>query len=148
MGTRRSFILRLLALCGCGNLVLAGCEAPSDAPTPIRRVRLGSLGEFTAPSRILFLERVLVRRDERGISAMSLTCTHQSCMVQKQSSENDEYLCPCHGSRFDPSGKLLQGPAQRDLPWLPLEIDNTQQIWATFGSPVTSEWRLSIPAPA
>ncbi len=46
--------------------------------------------------------------------AVSLTCTHQGCSVQKQA--NGEFLCPCHGSSFDKDGKLLQGPATRDLP--------------------------------
>jgi len=45
--------------------------------------------------------------------AVSLTCTHQGCTVQKQN--NGEFFCPCHGSTFDRDGKVIKGPAKRDL---------------------------------
>ena len=45
--------------------------------------------------------------------AISLTCTHQGCTVQKQA--NGQFLCPCHGSSYDRDGKLIKGPAKRDL---------------------------------
>jgi nitrite reductase/ring-hydroxylating ferredoxin subunit len=145
MYTRRSFLLKLLNLCGLSSTLLTSCQAKSDAPAPARRVRLGFLRDFSAPQRILFLERVLVQHDKQGLSALSLTCTHQSCMVQTPESLEGEYHCPCHGSRFDQSGKVLIGPAERDLPWLTLDLDSQQQVWATFGKPVTKEWRLTIP---
>jgi carotenoid phi-ring synthase / carotenoid chi-ring synthase len=46
--------------------------------------------------------------------AISLTCTHQGCTVHPN--ENGEFHCPCHGAVFDQDGKVLRGPAQRDLP--------------------------------
>lgn len=45
--------------------------------------------------------------------ALCLTCTHQGCTVQPQT--NGDYLCPCHGARFDRQGHVVQGPAERDL---------------------------------
>jgi len=45
--------------------------------------------------------------------AISLTCTHQGCTVQRQ--VNGEFHCPCHGAIFDQDGKVVKGPAQRDL---------------------------------
>jgi carotenoid phi-ring synthase / carotenoid chi-ring synthase len=45
--------------------------------------------------------------------AVSLRCTHQGCLVKPEA--DGRYRCPCHGSRFDKQGKVLQGPAQQDL---------------------------------
>jgi isorenieratene synthase len=46
--------------------------------------------------------------------AISLTCTHQGCTVQKSADGN--FHCPCHGAIFAADGKVIQGPAERDLP--------------------------------
>lgn len=46
--------------------------------------------------------------------AISMTCTHQGCTVKKV--ENGEFHCPCHGAIFDKNGKVVRGPAERDLP--------------------------------
>ncbi|MBE9222633.1 FAD-dependent oxidoreductase [Cyanobacterium stanieri LEGE 03274] len=45
--------------------------------------------------------------------AISLSCTHQGCTVNKQ--EDGKFLCPCHSALYDNDGKLLQGPAKRSL---------------------------------
>ncbi|MEM1311315.1 MAG: FAD-dependent oxidoreductase [Cyanobacteria bacterium P01_H01_bin.153] len=50
-------------------------------------------------------------------AALSLTCTHQGCTVQKtvQSTADGSYACPCHGAMYADSGKVLGGPARDNL---------------------------------
>lgn len=44
-----------------------------------------------------------------------LQCPHMGCRLY-WNEEGQSFDCPCHGSRFDREGKLLDGPAQKDLP--------------------------------
>ncbi|MEV0221812.1 FAD-dependent oxidoreductase [Streptomyces sp. NPDC050704] len=59
--------------------------------------------------------RCAVYRDEDGeVHAVSARCTHLGCLVAFNRAER-AWECPCHGSRFDPDGKIVQGPATRPL---------------------------------
>jgi glycine/D-amino acid oxidase-like deaminating enzyme/nitrite reductase/ring-hydroxylating ferredoxin subunit len=61
-------------------------------------------------------EKIAAYRDEKGeIHALSPVCTHAGCIVNWNQSERS-WDCPCHGARFSVDGKVLTGPADRDLP--------------------------------
>lgn len=56
-----------------------------------------------------------VYRDRRGdLHAVSLRCTHLGCLLHFNDAERS-WDCPCHGSRFDVDGGVLQGPAKKPL---------------------------------
>ena len=61
------------------------------------------------------LEKIAVYRDEQGQAHECLAkCPHLGCVVHWNPAETT-WDCPCHGSRFDPYGKVINGPANRDL---------------------------------
>jgi glycine/D-amino acid oxidase-like deaminating enzyme/nitrite reductase/ring-hydroxylating ferredoxin subunit len=54
------------------------------------------------------------RDDDGTLHAVSLRCTHLGCLVRFNAAERS-WDCPCHGSRFDLDGTVLEGPATRPL---------------------------------
>ena len=61
------------------------------------------------------LEKLAVYRDDGGALHECLAaCPHLGCIVQWNPGEKT-WDCPCHGSRFDAYGKVINGPANRDL---------------------------------
>jgi len=58
---------------------------------------------------------VAVYRDPKGRLAFCLpVCTHLKCIVGWNDAEKT-WDCPCHGSRFSPTGEVLAGPAEQPL---------------------------------
>jgi Rieske Fe-S protein len=52
--------------------------------------------------------------------AVSAACTHMGCLVSWNAAESS-WDCPCHGSRFDVHGTVLEGPATTALE--PVELE-------------------------
>lgn len=42
-------------------------------------------------------------------------CTHLGCIPTGKEGEYDGWFCPCHGSSYDVSGRIWQGPAPNNL---------------------------------
>jgi nitrite reductase/ring-hydroxylating ferredoxin subunit len=60
-------------------------------------------------------KKLAVYRDDAGtVHAVSAICTHQGCQVAFNPIERS-WDCPCHGSRFDIDGRVLDGPADKPL---------------------------------
>lgn len=59
--------------------------------------------------------KIAAYRDDSGaVHERSAVCTHLYCIVDWNSAEKT-WDCPCHGSRFDPMGKVVNGPAVAPL---------------------------------
>lgn len=52
-------------------------------------------------------------------------CTHLGCVPTRN---NDGWLCPCHGSAYDNSGRILHGPAPTNLQVPPYKIVSQEKI--------------------
>ncbi|PUZ28414.1 (2Fe-2S)-binding protein [Chitinophaga parva] len=54
------------------------------------------------------------RDEDNELHVVSAACTHLGCLV-KWNPDEQSWDCPCHGSRFSYRGKVLNGPANKDL---------------------------------
>src|SRR6185436_21002487 len=60
--------------------------------------------------------KVAAYRDKDGqVTLRSAICTHMGCVVAWNTAERT-WDCPCHGSRFKPTGEVISGPAESPLP--------------------------------
>lgn len=65
-----------------------------------------------------------------GVVAYSAICTHQACDVKTWLSKEKVLVCFCHSSKFNlfDDGKVVAGPANRALPFVPLKLDGDQLV--------------------
>lgn len=111
----------------------------SAAPSQNGRIVLPAeqLATLKSSTDVLFVRAdgapgtIAVRRQGSGYLALLALCTHRSCEL---SALPQSYDCPCHGSRFDLSGEVLEGPAERPLPQLPVILDGTSAIIVLAGA--------------
>jgi hypothetical protein len=71
----------------------------------------------TGESKVIRFEdhTIALSKDEKGnLHAIDPICTHMGCSVSWNAAEKT-WDCPCHGSRFSIEGKVLTGPADKDL---------------------------------
>lgn len=60
-------------------------------------------------------QKFAVYRDSKGeLVTLTAKCTHAGCTVKWDPGERG-WLCPCHGSRYAPTGEVVAGPAERPL---------------------------------
>lgn len=88
-------------------------------PGPPSEFDLGEAMYFLPNSRTIRPDIPAVIYNKSGeYSALSLTCTHLGCTVEE---DGEDFLCPCHGSRYNKDGLVLQGPAKQPLRQLRVE---------------------------
>jgi len=129
--TRRNFLkltsrvlLTLSGLLSAGGLLrffAYRTESPEQTSIVIGPVENFPLGSRTVLSE---LPAVLIHNNS-GFTAISLTCTHLGCTVEL---EGDEFICPCHGSRFNLNGAVERGPAKQPLTKLDVQIDENGRL--------------------
>jgi cytochrome b6-f complex iron-sulfur subunit len=113
----RTTLLTASGLLGLGGLLrFLSYQTQPPAPTEFD---LGPASDYAPGSRTILpdVPAVLLHSD-KGFTALSLVCPHLGCTVE---SKPDGFACPCHGSRFDPQGKVMRGPAANPLAQLRVE---------------------------
>jgi len=120
---RREFLARsatgaaIVAIVACGDGQLSGPNSiqrvppgggnsgpftikVADFPGLATVGRLVQVGGFQAAKRTAASPATFV--------AFSMACTHAGCLVDIVNA--NEFDCPCHGSRFDVNGAVINGP--------------------------------------
>ncbi len=121
------------ARCGGGSPT---APAPAPTPTPSSsgpnevRVPLPAVG-LTVPAigqLLTPLPLAVTRLTEAKVVAVSRICTHEGCTVNLPVASLLTLNCPCHGSRFEVTGQVVNGPASRPLASFPTAIDGNQVV--------------------
>jgi Rieske Fe-S protein len=126
--SRRQF---LILAAGAGGV--PGCKTVDDGgasakPHVERIVNAGPVGNYAADgvySGSRDLGFFVVRKGEK-LCACSAICTHRKCKLTAEADHS--FYCKCHGSTFDPDGKVTTGPAKRNLPMFPAFVDEHGQL--------------------
>lgn len=131
---RRSWIRRYLVGTTMGQIFTATWLPCSGAAAPTRQARI-TLKPIEYPSlqgvggsvQLEFSSAIpplTINRESNAVfHAFDSICTHAGCTVGKYLSTTGSMRCPCHGSRYDIRGRVLQGPAQDDLKAHPTVYD-------------------------
>ena len=115
---RRHFLLSLTA-----SMAAAGCETVDGNKLSTgqpKTVNIGSPGNYAADGVYRNYRNAgffIVRQGDK-LFALSSFCTHRKCKLSAEADRS--FLCPCHGSTFDPNGHVTKSPARADLPVYPI----------------------------
>ena len=65
------------------------------------------------------LRLIVVRLADGSLTAVSMVCTHLGCDIDWNKTAA-RFDCPCHGSKFGPTGAVVEGPAEEPLARYPV----------------------------
>jgi Rieske Fe-S protein len=100
---------------------------PKGSIANVASLQVGVPVYFEYPSGF---PNALMKNADGSLTAVSTLCTHVCCQCSYQPSQK-VFVCPCHGSVFDSSGRVVNGPAAVDLPTITLQVDNSGNIFPT-----------------
>lgn len=140
MSGRREFLKKglytLLSLLGLGFLVPAGRVLLPKAQKAREIIFIPLISEDDLPrtgvkkTEIVYTssgrevrKRVFVVSREDGLIVLSAVCSHLGCLVNYRR-EKGEFVCPCHGGRYDLSGRNIAGPPPAPLTRFPVKIED------------------------
>jgi len=141
--SRRNFLSKALIGLGAVAAIESGSilasflwprKQPNPSETNTKMIEAGQVDDFTPLSVTPFMNGnfYLLRKEDGSFLALSARCPHLGCVVNWIPDEN-RFVCPCHSSAFDISGKVNSGPAPRGLDSLPVTIENNVVKVYAFG---------------
>ena len=123
----RRQLLKLLGTGAVGAALGAGGVDALSADHDALPMLLGDLADFPLDGVRHFPDRgVAVIRTAQGIAALSTRCTHLGCTVRMV---GQEWICPCHGGRYDRQGRVLGGPPPAPLALLEAGVNGRGEVY-------------------
>lgn len=162
VGTRRRFFGWVIS--AVSGVIGAGLAIPLVgyvvSPAFKRRakpwVEVGALSELAVaqPKQLEYIQAIqdgwmttkihkavwAVKHSESDITVFSPICPHLGCGFHWDGAEQ-KFKCPCHGSVYDLSGKVLAGPAPRPLDVLPARLEDGRLLV------IYKEFKAGLPKP-
>lgn len=119
--------LSALNACGDGQIGPPVPNTNSSDPTlpgggPVT-VKVADFPGLASPGTLVAIdsERAVMRTGDSTFLGLSMICTHELCLTSISATG---FNCPCHGSRFDKSGDVINGPAAKPLHPLNVSFDS------------------------
>ena len=128
----------LTAMLGTLRLPMPAVFPESDSRFPIGRPEDFPAGIVKHDPR----RRLYVLSDEKGVAVVSTVCPHLGCVVARQ--DDGRFTCPCHGSKFDATGKAVSGPAPRGLIWNEVSIGPDGRLIVDAEREVSPNTRFAV----
>ena len=126
---RRQFFAKL----GLGSLSIAAIGTAAFSyqylepnvlfePSPV--VNVGKPDRYPLGSVTIDVNSgIYIIHSDEGYFSLSAVCTHLGCMTAWKP-ELGIIACPCHGIKFEQSGKKIEGPAPKPLPWKLIRLND------------------------
>jgi menaquinol-cytochrome c reductase iron-sulfur subunit len=107
-------------------------EDGSPRKFPVIADRTDAWNRFpNEPIGAVYLRRI--GKDQ--VEALQVVCPHAGCSILFERNQAGKiFSCPCHGAKFDLSGKRLDipSPSPRDMDRLQVEIRSDNEVWVKF----------------
>ena len=141
--SRRAFLATavgataLATLSGCGDGLVANPRVLEALPNGPAVIKVADFPGLATPGFLVRIPNTAVavkRVDATTFDALSMICTHQGC--QTNIVNGQRFDCPCHGSRFDVDGAVINGPTTGDT------IGPLAKLTATYNA-ATDELTIS-----
>lgn len=113
--------MRVLTPSGWRNKELAWFPLVSEDDVPRSGVKKAELVYAVAGKERK--ARVFIVSSPDRLTVLSAVCSHLGCLVNYRK-ESREFVCPCHGGKYDIAGKNVAGPPPIPLTAYPVEVRN------------------------
>jgi cytochrome b6-f complex iron-sulfur subunit len=122
-------VLHGLGVAAVGLVVLDGCGSPGSSLPSATSKTCGNCSciDLADPSNADLVNAggamlidtegdtvMVIRMDATTVIAVSAICTHAGCSLDFDAAR-ERLTCPCHGSEFDETGRVTNGPARTPL---------------------------------